>query len=172
VNGLSCIACHSQGTIGAPPDEILLNAQVGGEVRDHIQKLYGANVDDLISSDREFFMASLNKIFLPWQQDSRKTLGLRTDGKEPVGLIAKRYRTLALGLNEVAAELGVKDEVLENAVRYNPRIQELGLKGLVQGGVINRDEWQKPINLRTTFQRVALELDLGTPWIQPRNKQP
>lgn len=172
VNGLSCIACHSQGTIGAPPDEILMNAQVGGEVRDHIQKLYGANVDDLLTSDREFFMASLNKIFLPWQQDSRKTLGMRTDGKEPVGLIAKRYRTLALGLNEVAAELGVKDEVLENAVRYNPRIQELGLKGLVQGGVINRDEWQKPINLRTTFQRVALELDLGTPWIQPKNKQP
>lgn len=172
VNGLSCIACHSQGTIGAPSDEILLNAQVGGEVRDRIEKIYRTDVDDLLKSDGEFFRASLNKILLPWQRSAKDESSMRSDGKEPVGLVAKRFRTLALGLSEVAAELGVEDETLESAVRYNPRIQELGLKGLVQGGVINRDEWQKPINLRTAFQRVALELDLGTPWIQPKNKQP
>lgn len=172
VNGLSCIACHSQGTIGAPPDEILLNAQVGGDVRDRVEKMYRTDVDDLLLSDGEFFMASLNKILLPWQRSSREDHGLRSERREPVGLVAKRFRTLALGLSEVAAELGVEAETLESAVRYNPRIQELGLKGLVQGGVINRDEWQKPINLRTAFQRVALELDLGTPWVQPKNRQP
>jgi serine/threonine-protein kinase len=161
VNGLSCINCHSEGMINAPRDEVLNNSVLAGEVQKFLEKMHQPGVEEFLSRDRKKFLFALRDILEPWQPDSMEVGKL-----EPVGQIAKQYKVLPLRLREVSAELGVSDERLKGAVEFNPNIQQLGLKVLLSGGVIKRDDWQKPVLGKTKFQRLIGELDLGTPWNQ------
>jgi hypothetical protein len=161
VNGLSCINCHSEGMINAPRDEVLENAELSGEVRKFLEKMHQPGVEEFLSRDREKFLFALRDILEPWQPDSMEVGKL-----EPVGQIAKQYKVSPLRLREVSAELGISDERLKGVVEFNPNVQQLGLKVLLGGGVIKRDDWQKPVLGKTKFQRLIRELNLGTPWKQ------
>jgi serine/threonine-protein kinase len=161
VNGLSCINCHSEGMIQPPRDEVLPNAQVAGKVRDTLESLHAPGTDPFIQKDREKFVFSLVQMLKPWQEGAK-----RPQGAEPVGLIAKQFKVSKLRLKEVAAELSVSDEVLQSAIKSNPVIRDLGLKGLLDGGEIKRDDWQKFIGNQTKFHRVLQQLDQGAPYKQ------
>jgi serine/threonine-protein kinase len=161
VNGLSCINCHSEGMIQPPRDEVLPNAQVAGKVRDTLESLHAPGTDPFIQKDREKFVFSLVQMLKPWQEGAK-----RPQGAEPVGLIAKQFKVSKLKLKEVAAELGVSVEDLQSAIKSNPVIRNLGLKGLLDGGEIKRDDWQKFIGNQTKFHRVLQQLDQGAPYKQ------
>ena len=161
VNGLSCINCHSEGMIQPPRDEVLANAHVAGQERDTLESLHAPGIEPFIQKDREKFVFSLVQMLKPWQEGAK-----RPQGAEPVGLIAKRFKVAKLEIKEVAAELGVSDEDLKSAIKFNPDIQSLGLKGLLDGGEIKRDDWQKFIGNKTKFHRLIQQLNLGTPFKQ------
>jgi hypothetical protein len=123
--------------------------------------MHQPGVEEFLSRDREKFLFALRDILEPWQPDSMEVGKL-----EPVGQIAKQYKVSPLRLREVSAELGISDERLKGVVEFNPNVQQLGLKVLLGGGVIKRDDWQKPVLGKTKFQRLIRELNLGTPWKQ------
>ena len=71
-----------------------------------------------------------------------------------------------LGPEEVAADLGIGDpKELTLLIKANPRLGQLGLAPLLQGSTIKRTEWDSlDGRFLSTFQEVAQELRLGTPF--------
>jgi serine/threonine-protein kinase len=163
VNGLSCIACHSQGLIPAPRDEVLARAKIEGKVRQFVERLHPEGMPEVLLQDQRKFMFSLEQVLRPWASEVKKVSVV-----EPVGVIAKQFLSQPLGLHEIAAELDVSAEELRNQIQYNDKMRGLGLLGLVEGGIVKREDWQKRFGLQTAFQSVVREVGLGTPWKQAK----
>jgi hypothetical protein len=71
----------------------------------------------------------------------------------------------AVGASEVALELGLADgKQVQEFVRGNDRLGRLGLGPLARGETIERQTWDSLDGSRSRFQRLARELDLGTPY--------
>ncbi len=163
VNGLSCIACHSQGLIPAPRDEVLAHAKIEGKVRQFVARLHPEDMPEQLLQDQRKYMFSLEQVLKPWGIE-----GKQVSVVEPVGFIAKQFQSQPLGLFEIAAELDINASELKNSIQYNNKMKELGLQSLVEDGVVKREDWQKRFGLQTAFQSVVLEMGLGAPWKQAK----
>jgi serine/threonine-protein kinase len=142
VAGVSCIACHRQGMIEAPLDEIRETTGVVGEARRAVQQLY-PSADDfraLLAADSERFVEVLEEALGPVAG------GLEVaDLPEPVGETARRYLLEPVRLETAAAELGVASEALRLKIENDPRLAQLGMRVLLrEGGTVRRAAWESP----------------------------
>ncbi len=115
--------------------------------------------------DGRRFAQSLEEVtgrFLRVGEDRDKDL---RDFPEPVVAVTQLYDR-DLGPEEVACELGLDDPArLQALVRDNPRLRELGLGPLTQGGAVKRETWSSKEFAASPFQNAARELGLGTPYV-------
>jgi hypothetical protein len=166
VNGLSCMGCHKEGMISGFADAIRLGHAVAGEARQKVERLYPAKevMDRLLGEDQDVFLAAVEKAtgpFLRGAGDEGKPI---RDFPEPIGAIARLY-VKDLGLEEVAAELGIEAKTLQDRIVADPALRRLGLGPLVQpGGRIKRAAWESLQFFNSPFQEAALHLELGTPY--------
>ena len=166
VTGLSCMACHQRGMIPFK-DTIREGLAVAGAARDKVERLFPekAAMDKLLGRDEARFLKALDEAtgpFLKVGDDRDKDI---RDFAEPIGAVARAYLK-DLGPAEVAGELGLGDlKDLTTRIQANPRLRQLGLAPLLQGAAIKRTEWDSlEGRFISTFQEVARELELGTPF--------
>jgi mono/diheme cytochrome c family protein len=163
VNGLSCMACHVQGTITFK-DQIRDGAAVFGEGRTKVGELYPEStvMEKWLKEDEARFMEALRKSmgqFFSGGEDLAKLQGVLKKVGEPVGVVARAYRLQPLDLAAVAYELGLQHPADLRTKIGDGRLRELGLAVLLQkDGVLNRVEWDT-LRARSLMQRVAAELD-------------
>jgi serine/threonine-protein kinase len=166
VNGLSCMACHTEGMKADFADEIRLGTSVGGDAKLHVQRLYPEPklLEDKLKEDRQRFLDALTRAmgrFLQVGEDVKRPVDTFD---EPIGKISRYYRLDDLDATAAAAELGIKSaEVLIAAIQGNSHLRQLGLGPLAKGGHVKRGIWEK-IDGNSPMQRTARELDLGTPF--------
>jgi serine/threonine-protein kinase len=166
VNGLSCMACHQHGVIRFK-DTIRDGIAVGGSAREKAERLFAAQdvMDQLLSKDEGRFLKPLEEAtggFLKVGGDREKLI---REFAEPVGAVARVYLK-DLGPDDVAAELGLADpKELAARIKASARLRQLGLAPLLRGAAIKRTEWDSLAGrFLSTFQDVARELELGTPF--------
>lgn len=167
VSGVSCMACHKFGMIGFK-DQVRDGKAVFDEARDKVLRLYPEQkvIDERVKEDTDRFLRALEKTtigpFLRGADDKDRDIH---DFAEPIGEIARLYRLVDLDLAAVALELDLeKPEQLKAVIAVNKRLQAWGLAPLLQeGGLIKRQDWEK-IGATSLMQRVARELDRGTPF--------
>jgi serine/threonine-protein kinase len=166
VNGLSCMTCHVHGLIRDFKDSVREGTAVEGDARNKVRRLYPKpqDMEKLLDQDDEKFLPALEKAIGPIL---RKEGDSKPDVRrfaEPIGPIARWYKSQNLGIQEVAAELGLKDvETLKAAMKVNGRLRR-SLGPLPLGGTISRESWEEAGASGTSlFQETARELELGTP---------
>ena len=141
VTGVSCMACHRQGMIETPDDEVRKFSSALAEAKRHVARLYPENdeLKRIIENNREVFLPALKAA-------TESFLGDDIDEQpEPIGEVARRYHLESLTLETVAAELRIDRSVLEPALRGDPVLQRLGLRVLLrEGGTIKRAAWESP----------------------------
>ena len=163
VNGLSCMRCHKHGMIDFK-DEIRLSDAVGGTVRDKVRDLYVPHqqMDKLVESDRQLFLASLEKAIGPFLQVGEDKKRSIDEFPEPVGAVSGRYLS-DLGPNEIALELGLESgEVLKAKIDGNRELLRFGLGTLLDKsrGSIKRERWET-VEGSSLFQQVAVEMGIA-----------
>jgi mono/diheme cytochrome c family protein len=164
VNGLSCMTCHKHGMIRFR-DTVRDALTVDGDARRKVQQLFPSkkDMDELLARDEERFLAALDGATGPFLRVGADKGKAVRDFPEPIAAVAHAY-TRPLGVNEVAAELGLEPGPLAVLVKGNARLRsDLGLGTLARGGTIQREGWAALSNGLSLFQKTALELDLGTP---------
>ena len=165
VNGLSCMACHKDGLIGAFQDQVRAGHALAGEARQKVERIYPekAAMDRLLAEDEARFLAAADQVAGDFLRDGADRSRSIRDFPEPIGAVGRRYLK-DLGIEEAAAELGLKDpKELQTAIRLNPELRRLGLAPLLDGGTIKRAAWESLRFLNSPFQDAALQLELGTP---------
>jgi serine/threonine-protein kinase len=172
VNGLSCMACHKDGMIPLPKDEIRTGAGVFGRARIKVQDLYPRQevMDRWVARDSGQFLRALGEATIPLlfdKEEAKKERSIKELKElfkdEPVGDMARRYRLADLHLEDVALELGIeKPEVLAARIAGNRRMRILGMAALPTGGSIKRHDWET-VGATSRFQRIARELEMGAP---------
>lgn len=164
VNGLSCMACHREGTITGFGDIIRDGSGLAGGAFVKLQSLYPTRdkMDALLQRDREKFLAALQQTAEPFAPFASQG---EPDTTEPVGAVARRYDR-DMDINDVCSELGLADpQQLMQAIASNRFFARLGLGPLAQGEKIKRKVWESREGGVSTFQEVARELRLGTPMV-------
>lgn len=165
VNGLSCMACHTQGML--PVEDIVRDSSsLGGEARDFLRRLYPKRdqMNQLIAEDRDFFRTAVLRAMRGMAENDAALV--KADGSvlEPVGPLARFYALQTLGVGELAAELGVDPDFLNAAIKVNDRFRDAGLGPLATGqGHMKRQIWEDTSRLVSPFQKAASLLRLGTP---------
>ncbi|MCA9048383.1 MAG: hypothetical protein KDA89_06625, partial [Planctomycetaceae bacterium] len=142
VAGVSCIACHRNGMIESPDDEVRIFSGATNDARDHVRRLYPENdvFRKWIEQDSAVFQRSLERAL----HDQLEGQSI-TSMAEPVGEVARRYHLESMSIETVAAELRVDEDRLRGAIQADPRLRELGLRVLVRdGGTIKRAAWESP----------------------------
>jgi serine/threonine-protein kinase len=174
VNGVSCISCHRHGIYPFPKDEIATQSRVSGELLDFVQRLHDSQrMDQLKANDRDRFLIALEKATGKWFRSQTEVNSAVTTFAEPITRVASHYNNSALGLAEVASELGIDDQnKLQAKINNNQRLKDIGLEPLSNGGVIKRDFWQGKPEGQSPFQQAARHVGAGVPItvIQPRVK--
>lgn len=159
VNGVSCMACHSQGMIGFK--DFIRDAHAAfGEPGEKVKRLYPEKkkFDKLIEEDRKRFLAALDEAvgpFLKVGADKDTPLG---KFKEPVTEVSIPYRRGYLDLRAVAAELYLEnpDDVLKKI--GEKKLKAIGLEPLGRpGGLVGRYQWEA-VDGVSLMQEVAREL--------------
>jgi serine/threonine-protein kinase len=165
VNGVSCMACHTQGML--PVEDIVRDSSaLGGEARNFMRRLYPkrAEMNQLIDEDRAFFRTAVLRAMKGMAENDAALV--KADGSvlEPVGPLARFYAMQTLGIEELSAELGVEPEFLNAAVQLNDQLRNAGLGPLATGqGRMKRLLWEDTRHLISPFQKAASMLRLGTP---------
>ena len=165
VNGLSCMACHRSGMIDFV-DTIRQGQILGGRLRDVVDRLYPekTEMDKLVAQDRKRFLTTLQTVTGPYLQigvDKEKPIEAFP---EPISAIAKWYLLQELSAEEASRELGLKTaDDLVNLLKNNRRLQVLGLYPLARRQTIKREVWENTDFIFSPFQKVAEELQVGTP---------
>jgi serine/threonine-protein kinase len=166
VTGLSCMACHRQGTIAAR-DTVRDGLAVVGAPRDKVERLYPVQptLDRLLARDESRFLKALDEaagVFLKVGEDAKTLI---RDFPEPIGAVARAYQK-DLGPDEVSADLGYNDpKELTARIRANTRLREIDLAPLLRNAPLKRTEWDSlDGRFLSRFQEVARELELGTPF--------
>jgi serine/threonine-protein kinase len=166
VNGLSCIACHNKGMITDFTDEIRLGTGVGGPARVKVDRLYPDPrvLAEQTQKDSQQFLEADRKAMGPFLQVGEDAQRPIESFDEPIGKIARYYRSDDLDAPAAAAELGVESpERLIGAIEGNRTLRGYGLGPLAQpGGHVKRGDWEK-LEGNSVMQRTARELELGTP---------
>jgi serine/threonine-protein kinase len=166
VDGLACMSCHRNGMIGEFEDKVREGNAVAGEARRKVERLYPpkGEMDRLLGQDEDRFVAALTRAtgsILQAGDDQAKPI---RDFPEPIGAVARLY-VKDLGLDEVAAELGIAEpKDLQSLIQANPVLRRLGLGPLLQpGGRIKRAAWESLQSVNSPFQEAANQLERGTP---------
>lgn len=166
VNGLSCMACHSQGMKTEFKDTVREGTALEGRLRDKVRRLY-VTADEMsrqMQPDTARFLAALEKAIGPFVQtgaDAKKDV---RDFPEPIGFVARQYLLKELTLEDAALELGLAErERLRVAIQNNPRLAALGLRPLATGATIKRETWESRERFVSPFQEAASALELGVP---------
>jgi hypothetical protein len=142
VSGVSCIACHREGMIESPDDQVRGVTSAAGDALRQVERLYPENAafKELIAADRDTFNHVMHELL-------QKTFSKKIDFEElaePVGEVARRYHLETLTIDRVAAELHVSRADLEGQLRGNPTLHSLGLRVLLRDGGIKRAMWESP----------------------------
>lgn len=165
VNGLSCMACHTQGML--PLEDIVRDSSsLGGEARNFMRRLYPKReeMNALVAGDRDFFRTAVLRAMKGMAEDDAALV--KADGSvlEPVGPLARFYALQTLGIEELAAELGVAPDLLNAAIQVNDRFRDAGLGPVATGqGHMKRQIWEDTTHLVSPYQKAASLLRLGTP---------
>lgn len=166
INGLSCMACHSEGTIKHPTGDEVANAlALGGEAMEKVRRIYRPKVelDRAMARDSALFLESVERATGPYLKLGGDTAKPITAFAEPVGYTAKRYLSAYLTAEDAAKELGVPVPELIGAVKNNPQLAAMGLRVWAANGRISREQWDECRAGDTAFQAVARTLELGRP---------
>jgi len=164
VNGLSCMGCHRQGIIPFK-DVIRAGAVFENEVRIKIEQLFPAQavIDGFIRQDGDKFVSALSNAIGPFLKTAGERAKDLRDFTEPVSALARLYQK-DLRLDDIARELGIEDtKALRDRLQGNSELRRLILVPTDAGATIKRQLWDSGGEELSLFQRVALELDLGTP---------
>jgi serine/threonine-protein kinase len=158
VTGLSCMACHVNGMITGDnmKDVVRDGSAVDGPARTLLDRLYASpdEMDQLLKQDSERFGRAVKRA-LDGVADSKVD--------EPISAVAKPFLRKNIDLQTAAYELGLADsKTLEQAIQTNRTLQQLGLEPLVQGNAIQRASWEHLDGDHSLFQRVAVELGIGS----------
>ncbi|MCR9201355.1 MAG: cytochrome c [Planctomycetaceae bacterium] len=149
--GVSCIACHRNGMIEAPNDEVRKFSGAVADARDQVRRLYPEDDEfrEWVSRDTQLFQRALVEATSPFVGEDDIT-----DLPEPVGEVARRYHLESMTLETVAAELFVAPKRLRAAIDTDPRLKSMGLRILLRdGGGIKRGAWES--GATSMFQLVA-----------------
>jgi mono/diheme cytochrome c family protein len=165
VNGLSCMACHQHGIIPVK-DKIRDGSVLAGDAGAWVRELHPSHdtMDLLVKKDEKRFLDALMKANAPFLNVGADGAKDVRDFPESVSAIARWYLLEELGLEEAVRELRLQDsKLLQEAVRHNRRLRELGLFPLERGGTVKREVWEDLNSLTSPFQEAARELKQGTP---------
>ncbi len=167
VSAVSCMACHKQGMIDVPSDEIRAHARVFDKAREHVQRLYQSDevIQQAIDKDSRQFTVALDQTISPFLkvgEDSRRDV---SDFPEPVFEIVRRYLHDELDLAAVAAELHEPNaERLKAKIESDEMLLRLGLGVLLKAdGRIKRAYWEGVHGGQSVMQLAAYALDYTTP---------
>lgn len=153
VAGVSCIACHRNGMIEAPNDEVREFSGAVADAREQVQRLYPEDDDfrEWVERDQRDFQRALVEVTKPFLngEDIREL-------PEPVGEVARRYHLEPLTLETVAAEINIAPDRLRAAIETSPRMKLLGMRILLRKkGGIKRAAWES--GATPLFQLIARE---------------
>lgn len=163
VNGLSCMACHKHGVVRVR-DGLRTGSSVQGAARRKLEAICvpPERLDSLFNEDENRFLAALDQAVAPFLNSGSSSRPVR-ELPEPIGPVARRFAK-DLSLDVVASELGVDDVPhFRKSIESRHELRKLGLSVLLDGGAVKRDAWQSLERVVSTFQKAALELNLGTP---------
>lgn len=143
VTGVSCMACHKHGMIGFK-DTLRTGNAVFGEAEEKVRRLYPeqSEMDKLVEQDESQYLKSLEKAVGPFLRAGANAKKPLREFAEPVGEVARTYRLGYLDLKDVARELDVADPKQITDAVGRRGLKELGLEGLLDGGVVSRLEWE------------------------------
>jgi mono/diheme cytochrome c family protein len=148
--GLSCFSCHGDQGIMAKADEVRQSftlSGVGGETLETVLSLYAPNDElmELFAADAELYTTA--RSFAVEEALDESTMHAIDD----------RHLD-ELGILEVSAVLGIRQEELERALRASPQRFPASVRALmVEGGVVKRDGFD------AVFPDVVRALSLGEP---------
>jgi mono/diheme cytochrome c family protein len=169
VNGLSCMACHDEGTKIGFKDEVRLGTRAQGGAFNKVQELYPPPdaFNKHLQEDRKTFLEAQYTALAPFLHLDPDPLKAFKGRPEPIARINQYYRLDRLNTDSAAAELGLPTQALVDTLRLpGSSLFRLGLGSLANGGNMNRSDWEK-ITGTSLFQRAARELRLGTPYAPP-----
>ncbi|MBO0725709.1 MAG: hypothetical protein J2P52_08935 [Blastocatellia bacterium] len=154
-NGRSCISCHFAGMKSFRDDTRSAIGRQGlqPDDLDRALALYAPQdtVDRAVAQDEARFLRAEQEL-------GGKYAGKRWDTNaqtEPVNALSRRFQS-ELSIELAAAEAGLEARDFYDRLRWNTRLNNLGLSQLLApGGAIKRDVWEKH------FGDVARELQLG-----------
>jgi mono/diheme cytochrome c family protein len=154
-NGRSCISCHFAGMKsfrddvrpaiqrqGLPPDDL-----------DRALALYVPQdtIDRALAEDEAQFLRAEDKLGGKYAKGAPDT----NAQTEPINALSRRFQS-ELPVALAAAEAGLEARDFYERIRWNSRLNSLGLGQLLApGGAVKRDVWEKH------FGDVARELQLG-----------
>jgi serine/threonine-protein kinase len=163
VNGLSCMACHKNGMIETVLDEVRTGTSVSGLARQKVKRLYPPRALMLkyVYEDSDLFLAALEKAVRPFLAGADRDKPIK-DVAEPIGELVRTYYNPDLTLAVAAYELGYqKPDDLKVAIRGNEKLRELGLRTLLGGGLLKREDWDQHVG-SSLYHRAARHLGIGT----------
>jgi serine/threonine-protein kinase len=164
VNGLSCIACHSNGVKRAK-DILRTQSAVDGSDLAKLQKLHPEpQVMDLyFAKDEARFQKALTASVGPFLQLGADRGKAIDKFQEPVKVVAQHYFG-EVTLEQAARELGIDNpRNLQAVIPRSTRLRSLGLAPLADGTPIKRASWEGTFVVQSVFQEAARALQLGTP---------
>lgn len=142
VAGISCIACHRNGMIESPNDEVRPFSGVVNDARRQVRELYPPDneMQDLVIRDSKQFAQAMTELSTGILKDETFD-----ELPEPIGEVARRYYLEPLTLKTVAAELSIDVDKARAAIEADPVLRRLGLRVLLrEGGTIKRAAWESP----------------------------
>ena len=118
-------------------------------------------------ADQKSYLTALESATKRWlliEEDRNRTFAaVHARLPEPITGLARRYLR-DLDLNDAAHELGLPSgDRLRELLTDRPAASHPGIVALLGGGKLPRVQWEKVETDASLFQRVARELDLGTP---------
>jgi serine/threonine-protein kinase len=168
VNGLSCMSCHRRGMLGGFRDVVRTGHSLQGEAAGKVYLLYRGPdaMDRLVQQDEDRFVAAVAKAVGPFAAAGSKGAG---DAREPVGAAARRYLG-DLDARAAACELGLRDAgELQELLRQEPGLRELGLGPLQEGAAVKREVWER-LEGTSLYQEAARVLGKGTPVVELKGR--
>jgi mono/diheme cytochrome c family protein len=154
-NGRSCIGCHFTG-MKSFQDDVRPALQKLGFAQydlDRALALYVSQdaLDRAVAEDEDRFLRAEEKLGGKYRDNRRD----RNAHEEPINALSHRFQS-ELPVSLAAAEVGLEPRDFEERIRWNARLNAIGLQQLmVQGGALKRDVWEKH------FSDVVRELQLG-----------
>lgn len=165
-NGVSCMACHTNGMKSEFKDTVREGTSLGGNARIKVRRLYlpPEPMQRLVQEDQERFLTAANRAMGPFLKDAADTPKPGDATSEPIGVVARRHILRELNVEDAASEMGLAEPgVLQAAIRTNPMLRHLGLGPLGAGATIKREVWESLDHFTSAFQDAARTLELGTP---------